>query len=88
MVMVILYSSRFKRSFKKIPKELQEATWRSLQIFCESPFHPFLKTHKLSVGELWAFSVDYKNRVIFQFLSEDSILLINIGDHSVYRKIS
>lgn len=84
--MEIIYTPRFKRSFKKLPKDLQEKTWKVIQLFQESPFHPFLKTHKLGVGELWAASVDYKNRIIFEFHDDNSLLLVNVGDHSIYRK--
>jgi len=59
-----------------------------IDLFRESPFHPTLHTHKLSNSELWAFSVDNKNRVIFRFQKDGEALLINIGDHSIYRKIA
>jgi len=42
-----------------------------------------LRTHKLS-GELtgmWAFSVSYDYRVVFRFISEKEVLLIDIGGH-------
>lgn len=85
--MEILYSPRFKRSFKKLSKVLQQSVWKKIGLFRESPFHPSLKTHKLAIEELWAFSVDYKNRVIFQFLDDSKTLLVNVGDHSIYRKV-
>ena len=84
--MEIEYTPRFQRSFKKLSSELQLIAWRKIEIFSRAQFHPALKTHKLTVDELWAFSVDYKNRVIFQFY-DGRIILINIGDHSIYRKV-
>lgn len=84
--MEIFFSPRFKRSFKKLPKNLQDLSWKKIQIFKESPFHPALKTHKLAVDDLWALSIDYKNRIVFRFL-DTSVQLINIGDHSIYRKL-
>ena len=49
----------------------------------EKPFNPKLRTHKLTgrLEGLWAFSVSYDHRVIFKFLKEDEILLIDIGTH-------
>jgi len=51
------------------------------------PFHPTLKTHKLS-GEfqgIWSASIDYKYRILFEFTimnnSENAILLLNLGNH-------
>ncbi len=84
--MEIFYSPRFKRSFKKLPKHLQNLAWKKLLLFRESPFHPSLKTHKLTIGDLWAFSVDFRNRVVFEF-EETSVQLVNVGDHSIYRKM-
>ena len=86
--MEIYYSPRFRRSFKKLSKDLQARAWERISLFRETPFHPLLKSHKLSVDDLWAFSVDFKNRIVFRFLGDAQILLINIGDHSIYRKIS
>ena len=42
-----------------------------------------LRTHKLSgkLEGLWAFSVDEDCRVVFEFIGEDRVLLIDIGSH-------
>ena len=42
-----------------------------------------LRTHKLS-GKLagqWAFSVDDDCRIVFEFVGEDQVLLIDVGSH-------
>jgi mRNA-degrading endonuclease YafQ of YafQ-DinJ toxin-antitoxin module len=52
------------------------------------PFHPSLHSHKLK-GELagaWACSVDYENRILFEFVQnpesgEEEILLLTMGSH-------
>ncbi len=85
--MDIYFSPHFKRSFKKLSPSFQIEALKKIESFRLSPFHPSLKTHKLSVEQLWAFSIDHKNRVVFQFLKNEDILLINIGDHSIYRKV-
>jgi len=57
--------------------------WRRMELFLSSPFAPQLRTHKLS-GKLegqWAFSVDEDCRVVFQFMGEEKVLLIDIGSH-------
>lgn len=83
----MLYTPRFRRSFKKLPDELQKLAWQKIEMFRDAPFHPTLRTHKLTVGDLWAFWVDYKNRVTLQFLGEGRALLVNVGDHSIYRRL-
>jgi mRNA-degrading endonuclease YafQ of YafQ-DinJ toxin-antitoxin module len=41
------------------------------------------RTHKLSgtLKDLWAFSCGYDCRVVFTFLAERTVLLIDIGSH-------
>lgn len=54
-----------------------------LSLFVREPFHPSLKTHRLSGGlkHCWALSITYQYRLVFEFLSEDKALLIDIGTH-------
>ena len=85
--MQIQYSPRFKRSFKKLHKPLQQQAWQKLETFKQNQFHPQLNTHKLQNSELYSFSVTYKIRIIFKII-DDTVLLVNIGDHSLYRKIN
>jgi mRNA-degrading endonuclease YafQ of YafQ-DinJ toxin-antitoxin module len=47
------------------------------------PFHPSLKTHSL-VGHLadsWAININYEQRLVFRFLSDTKVLLIDLGTH-------
>lgn len=56
--------------------------------FAEDPFHPTLQSHKLK-GKLagtWACTLDYNNRIIFEFVQnpesgEEEILLLTMGTH-------
>lgn len=84
--MDIEYSSRFKRSFKKLDRQLQIAAWQKLEIFKQDQNDPRLKTHKLQHTRYYAFSITYKIRVIFLTLNE-TIILVNVGDHSLYQKL-
>ena len=81
-----IWDEAFKRSYKKRIKRNNERRlrfWRRMELFLASPFSPQLRTHKLS-GKLegqWAFSVDEDCRVVFEFVGEDKVLLIDIGSH-------
>ena len=80
------FSSSFRKSFKtriEQDEKLQLKFWRRLDKFCEDPFDPVLKTHKLSgeLKELWSFSIDYDCRVIFEFIEDNKALFIDIGSH-------
>ncbi|MDI3543459.1 MAG: hypothetical protein PWP57_1064 [Candidatus Atribacteria bacterium] len=77
----------FKRAARHQP-DLVARVERTLRQLGEDPFHPSLHTHKLK-GELspaWACTVDYDNRIIFDFVphsdsEEDDILLLTMGTH-------
>lgn len=81
-----IWDSNFKRTYKKkiasddrIKAKFKEA----INLFSDNPFDPKLKTHKLSgmLKNCWAFSVDYNKRVVFKFLEDNKVLLIDIGSH-------
>jgi len=53
-------------------------------IIIEDPFHPSLKTDKLSgkLKDLWRFSLEYDLRVIFYFEDNDSkAIFTSFGSH-------
>ena len=76
----------FKRSYKKRVRNnsiLKKKFWEKMSAFLENPFFPLLRTHKLS-GKLagqWAFSVDDDCRIVFEFIGENRVLLIDVGSH-------
>ncbi len=87
MALEVLYTPEFKRDYKKLPKNLRELLKRKGELFVQRPFHPKLRTHKLT-GKLrgrWAFSLDRRHRVIFRFLKKREVLFLRVGDHSIYR---
>ncbi|HBR81064.1 MAG: hypothetical protein UX09_C0050G0002 [Candidatus Uhrbacteria bacterium GW2011_GWE2_45_35] len=88
MLFKILYSPEFKKDYKKLPLAAREQLKLKGALFEINPFHPRLRTHKLTgkLRELWAFLVDFRHRAIFEFLDNDEILLLRVGDHSIYRK--
>jgi addiction module RelE/StbE family toxin len=89
--MEVVWSSGFKRSFKKIIKknpQLKNQIINVLRLLADDPFTPSLRSHKLGgeLAGLWSCSVAYECRIILN-LSEDEellemvILLIDIGSH-------
>jgi len=77
----------FKRLSRRQPDLLIKVE-QTLKLLVEDPFHPSLHTHKLK-GKLagaWACTVDYENRILFQFLrnpetGDEEILLLTMGTH-------
>jgi len=83
----LLQSSHYNKSFKKLSKGKQQVAVRRLEIFQKNPFHHQLKTHKLSgkLAKYWSFSVDYSTRVVFEFVDTETVGLIDIGPHKIYK---
>ncbi len=84
--MKILYLPRFQKEYRKIPSEIQDLAEKKEKIFRGNPFDSALKTHKRH-GELagfWAFSLNYKYRIIFDFADKNTVRFYSIGDHDIY----
>lgn len=84
--MTIYYSSKFAQAYKKLPTVIKKRAEISEKLFRENPFHPKLKTHKLSgpLKKYWAFSIDKRHRIIFEFHTKEVIWFHSVGDHSIY----
>ncbi|MFH0755220.1 MAG: type II toxin-antitoxin system mRNA interferase toxin, RelE/StbE family [bacterium] len=85
--MKIFYTKKVEREYKKISKDLKLKTESREKIFRKNPSDKILKTHKLS-GELegfCAFSVDFKNRVVFEFVNNETAFFHSIGSHDIYK---
>jgi addiction module RelE/StbE family toxin len=84
--MEVSFSKSFKRSFKKRIKgnaNLEARFWEKVALFTNDPFEPSLKTHKLSgkLKDLWSFSLEYDERVLFYFTDDGNAVFINVGSH-------
>ena len=82
----VTWDSGFRRTYRRKLKDnedLKKKFWTAMEVFSRAPFHPRLRTHKLTgkLDGLWAFSVVYDCRVIFKFLNKNDVLLIDIGSH-------
>ncbi|BAB76170.1 asr4471 [Nostoc sp. PCC 7120 = FACHB-418] len=90
-MMEVVWSSGFKRSFKKIIKkkpQLKDQIVKVLRLLADDPFTTSLKSHKLTgdLAGLWSCSVTYDCRIIFTFSEDENllemvILLVDIGSH-------
>jgi len=77
--MEVVWSSGFKRSFRKVIKknpQLQEQIIEVLRLLSEAPFTPSLKSHKLggNLAGLWSCSVAYDCRIVFSFSKDGQLL--------------
>ena len=89
MTRPLIKTSAFVRSAKKVLKRdrmLAQALQDTLTLLSKDAFHPSLKTHKLkgNFDGLWACSVEYDLRIIFEFVQHEgaeAILLEAVGTH-------
>lgn len=89
--MNLIWTSSFVRALKRKTRRrahLRERIEETLRSLADDPFHPSLRTHKLT-GQLsgtWACSVTYDIRILFEFVEnpesgEEEILLLTVGTH-------
>lgn len=85
--MEIEYSPRFRKQFKKLPKEAKEKALVCEKLFRRNPFDPKLRTHKLhgAMKEYWAFSISYGYRIGFTFIAGRTARFHSIGSHDIYK---
>lgn len=82
----LIYAPRFVRQFKRLPEELQEETFQKIDLFKNVKNHVILKVHKLhsKFSNSYSFSVNYKTRIVFDYVSKTEVALLSIGDHYIY----
>jgi len=85
--MEIHYSPKFRRQYQNLPLSVKRRAEKAEKLFRGDPSLPQLKTHKLSgrFKHYWAFSIDYRYRIIFEFYSKNVIRFHLVGDHSIYK---
>ena len=85
--MQIFYSTKFEKEYKKLPLHLKILSEEKEKIFRKNLRDPRLNIHKLK-GKLsgyYAFWIDQKYRIIFEFTKKDIIWFNSVGDHSIYK---
>jgi mRNA-degrading endonuclease YafQ of YafQ-DinJ toxin-antitoxin module len=84
--MTILYLPRFAREYRRLPEQIKLIAEKKETIFRNDPFNSQLKTHKLHGGldGFWAFSLNYKFRIIFDFADNETARFYSVGDHDIY----
>ncbi len=84
--MRIVYLKKFIKQYKKLPVEIKKIAKEKELLFREDPRNISLKTHKLhgDLKSFWAFSVNNKIRIIFDFDQDKNVRFYTIGNHDVY----
>ena len=87
-MLTVNYSSKFIKSYKKLPHLIQEDFDKKIIIFMTNAKDTRLKTHKLK-GKLkscLSFYLCNGYRVLFEYKFDNSVNLLDIGPHDKYSK--
>ena len=84
--MRVLYHPKFVREYKKLPNNIKDQAEEKEKIFRDNPFDPRIKTHKLKgpLSGFWAFLINQKYRIIFDFADKSTVHFYSVGDHDIY----
>ena len=83
----VVYTPHFIQQVKTLESSLQEEIVEKIELFKNLKNYKRLKVHKLK-GRLsgrYSFSVNYKIRIVFSYLSKNKAVLLAIGDHDIYK---
>ncbi len=81
------YSSHFIRKYKKLDPQFKREVKVRIEEFRDEAHHKKLEVHKLKGDKAgyWAFSVNYSDRVAFEFSKDmKTAYLYDVDDHTIY----
>lgn len=85
-ILLVHYKPIFIRQLNKLDSDLQNEAIEKIALFKNTSNHQRLAVHKLH-GRLdgrLGFSVNFKYRIVFKYLSKTEVVLLAVGDHDVY----
>lgn len=84
--MKVHFKPTFIKKFNKLESALREEALEKIELFKDEKNHKQLKVHKLNgvLAGRYSFSVNYKTRIVFSYLSKTEAVFLVIGDHDVY----
>jgi mRNA-degrading endonuclease YafQ of YafQ-DinJ toxin-antitoxin module len=77
------------KKWKKISMSQKNKLKARESVFRKNCYDKKLKTHKLTgkLHHLWAFSVDYKTRILFEFIGKKKeVIFHDFGGHEIYKE--
>lgn len=84
--MEVAFTSAFFKRLNKYEEEFKEVIFEKIEEFKNLENRKRLKVHKLhgKFSDSYSFSVNYKTRIVFEYISKNEVALLSIGDHDVY----
>lgn len=83
--MIVRFSAKFKKQYKKLPIKLQKQTKQRIEIWKQDPSNPKLRLHKLKgeLSHLYSINVTGDVRAIYEIIDNEVYLYQMIGTHSL-----
>lgn len=79
--MEFIFTDRFKKSYKQLPRDVQKALQKKLDLMSKDPHHRSLRTKKVQgTDKIFECTITMAIRLTWQYQGE-SILLRVIGPH-------
>jgi mRNA-degrading endonuclease RelE of RelBE toxin-antitoxin system len=80
------FSKKFKKQYKALPEDIQNAFDKKLTLFLNNRSHPSLRVKRIQgTKNRWEGSVTMNYRFTFEFL-ENTVLFRLIGTHDILNK--
>lgn len=85
--MKVYFKPTFIKKLKRLETALQDEVLEKIELFKDKKNHKQLKVHKLNgvLSGRYSFSINYKTRIVFSYLSKNEAVLLALGDHDVYK---
>ncbi len=79
------FTKSFKKQYKRLPKEIQDAFDKKLQLFLEDMSHPSLRVKRIQgTKDRWEGSITMKYRFTFQ-ITGGTVIFRTIGTHKILK---
>lgn len=85
--MEVSFTRAFFKRLNKYEEEFREVVLERIDEFRNPENRTRLKVHKLhgKFSKFYSFSVNFKTRIVFEYISKNEVVLLTIGDHDIYK---
>ena len=84
MAYKITSPKRFLKNFKRLNAAEKAQLKKKLELLMQDPLYPSLRTKRIQgTASLFEFSVNMDVRVIWEYVGDTLILLLDIGHHDI-----
>lgn len=83
----IYFKPSFIKSLHKYDDSFVDEIIEKIELFKNPENHKYLKVHKLHgrISGVFSFSVNYKVRIVFKYMSKNEVVFMAISDHEIYK---